>query len=236
MNKNRAISVIMSVFNAEMYINKSVDSILNQTHPNFEFLVVDDGSKDSTFSLLQKYQQQDNRIKIFRNKKNIGLTKSLNFLISQSKNSLIARQDADDFSFKDRLEKQVNFLFRKNLSLCGTRGYSNNRLRPNLSYYLPTKLTLKFKNPFLHGSLLIKKEELNSVGNYDEKFIFAQDYKLICDFVKARYRIGMLNEPLYELNTKDNISTIFKKEQKYFADCVRKNKEPEFYQNENLQK
>jgi len=46
----------------------------------------------------------------------------------------------------------------------------------------------------------------------------------------------MLNEPLYELNTKDNISTIFKKEQKYFADCVRKNKEPEFYQNENLQK
>lgn len=226
----------MSVFNAEMYINKSVDSILNQTHPNFEFLVVDDGSKDSTFSLLQKYQQQDNRIKIFRNKKNIGLTKSLNFLISQSKNSLIARQDADDFSFKDRLEKQVNFLFRKNLSLCGTRGYSNNRLRPNLSYYLPTKLTLKFKNPFLHGSLLIKKEELNSVGNYDEKFIFAQDYKLICDFVKARYRIGMLNEPLYELNTKDNISTIFKKEQKYFADCVRKNKEPEFYQNENLQK
>jgi len=236
MNKNRAISVIMSVFNAEMYINKSVDSILNQTHPNFEFLVVDDGSKDSTFSLLQKYQQQDNRIKIFRNKKNIGLTKSLNFLISQSKNSLIARQDADDFSFKDRLEKQVNFLFRKNLSLCGTRGYSNNRLRPNLSYYLPTKLTLKFKNPFLHGSLLIKKEELNSVGNYDEKFIFAQDYKLISDFVKARYRIGMLNEPLYELNTKDNISTIFKKEQKYFADCVRKNKEPEFYQNENLQK
>lgn len=236
MNKNREISVIMSVFNAEMYINKSVDSILNQTHPNFEFLVVDDGSKDSTFNLLQKYQQQDNRIKIFRNKKNIGLTKSLNFLISQSKNSLIARQDADDFSFKDRLEKQVNFLFRKNLSLCGTRGYSNNRLRPNLSYYLPTKLTLKFKNPFLHGSLLIKKEELNSVGNYDEKFIFAQDYKLISDFIKARYRIGMLNEPLYELNTKDNISTIFKKEQKYFADCVRKNKEPEFYQNENLQK
>jgi glycosyltransferase involved in cell wall biosynthesis len=236
MNKNRGISVIMSVFNAEMYINKSVDSILNQTHPNFEFLVVDDGSKDSTFNLLQKYQQQDNRIKIFRNKKNIGLTKSLNFLISQSKNSLIARQDADDFSFKDRLEKQVNFLFRKNLSLCGTRGYSNNRLRPNLSYYLPTKLTLKFKNPFLHGSLLIKKEELNSVGNYDEKFIFAQDYKLISDFIKARYRIGMLNEPLYELNTKDNISTIFKKEQKYFADCVRKNKEPEFYQNENLQK
>jgi len=177
MNKNRAISVIMSVFNAEMYINKSVDSILNQTHPNFEFLVVDDGSKDSTFSLLQKYQQQDNRIKIFRNKKNIGLTKSLNFLISQSKNSLIARQDADDFSFKDRLEKQVNFLFRKNLSLCGTRGYSNNRLRPNLSYYLPTKLTLKFKNPFLHGSLLIKKKELNFFGNSEEKLFFVLVFK-----------------------------------------------------------
>ena len=236
MYNNRAISVIMSVFNAEKYINKSIESILKQTHKNFEFLIVDDNSEDSTYNLLQKYQKQDSRIKIFRNDKNIGLTKSLNFLISKSKYDLIARQDADDFSFKDRFEKQLNFLFRKNLSLSGTRGYSNNRLRPNLSYYLPTKLTLKFKNPFLHGSLLIKKEELNSIGNYDEKYIFAQDYKLISDFIKAGYRVGILNDALYELNTKDNISTKFKKEQKYFADCVRKNKEPKLYQNENLQK
>ena len=80
------------------------------------------------------------------------------------------------------------------------------------------------------------KEELNSIGNYDEKYIFAQDYKLISDFIKAGYRVGILNDALYELNTKDNISTKFKKEQKYFADCVRKNKEPKLYQNENLQK
>ena len=81
MYNNRAISVIMSVFNAEKYINKSIESILKQTHKNFEFLIVDDNSEDSTYNLLQKYQKQDSRIKIFRNDKNIGLTKSLNFLI-----------------------------------------------------------------------------------------------------------------------------------------------------------
>tara|TARA_B100001996_G_C18478354_1_gene522790 strand:- start:531 stop:788 length:258 start_codon:yes stop_codon:yes gene_type:complete len=85
---------------------------------------------------------------------------------------------------------------------------------------------MKFKNPFIHGTLLIKKKVLNDLGNYDEKFIYSQDYKLFFDFLNSGYKIKNLNKILYYLNMENNISTNFSSEQKYYADCVRKNISP----------
>ena len=95
---NKKISILMSVYNSSKFLEKSVLSILNQTYQNFEFLIVDDGSEDDSFSILKKFEMEDNRIKVFQNVKNIGLTKSLNFLSHKAGGSFLGRQDADDIA------------------------------------------------------------------------------------------------------------------------------------------
>ena len=85
---------------------------------------------------------------------------------------------------------------------------------------------MNFKNPFIHGTLLIKKKILNDIGNYDERFYYAQDYKLFSDLVARGFKYTTIKEPLYKLNVKDNISNNFKKEQDYYSRCVRNNSIP----------
>ena len=84
---------------------------------------------------------------------------------------------------------------------------------------------MKVKNPFIHGTLFIKRKVLDEVGLYDEKFYYAQDYKLMRDLLNRRYKYKIINKPLYLLNMENNISTTKRKEQAYFANLVKKNKE-----------
>ena len=107
----------MSVFNGENTLEESIESILNQTYSNLEFLIVDDQSDDKTYQILENYKNKDSRIKVFKNNENIGLTKSLNILLKQSNGFYIARQDADDISTADRLYKQIDRLNETNLIL-----------------------------------------------------------------------------------------------------------------------
>ena len=101
------ISVIMAVYNGENTVEQSINSILNQTYPHFEFLIIDDGSSDSTIKILKKCSKKDKRIKIFQHSTNLGLTKSLNLLINKIQGKFIARQDADDFSLATRFLMMV---------------------------------------------------------------------------------------------------------------------------------
>tara|TARA_B100001559_G_C16496344_1_gene620939 strand:+ start:1004 stop:1699 length:696 start_codon:yes stop_codon:yes gene_type:complete len=221
------ISVIMSVYNDSKNLDSSISSILNQSFRNFELLIMNDGSTENIQNLLSKYEK-NSKIKIFKNESNIGLTKSLNLLIKESSGKYIARQDSDDISISNRLDKQINYLNKYNLDLCGTRAIikGTTRISPNRSYYLPLSVSLKIKNPFIHGSLIYKKSSVNKINFYDENFYFSQDYKLVKDFFNAGYALGILKEPLYVLNIKDNISTKYKEKQKYYADCVKKNQVP----------
>ena len=218
----------MSVYNSETTVDKSIKSILNQSYKNFEFLIMDDFSNDNTFSICKTFEENYENVKVYRNKENLGLTKSLNKLIRLSKGQFIARQDGDDVSYKQRFEKQLNYIEKKNLDGCTTRAkvIQTNKLIPGLSFYFPQSFLLRYKNPFIHGSLLIKKKSLMKVNCYDEKYYYAQDYKLMSDLLKAKSKISILNEPLYDLNMDNNISTNFYDKQKYYADCVRKNKIP----------
>jgi len=229
MNKMKYnISVIMSVYNDEKNIETAVESILNQSYKNFEFLIIDDYSADSTFEKLENYKNLDNRVKIFKNSKNIGLTKSLNILLRNTSSELIARQDSDDFSLPTRLEEQVNQIKEKKLDVVYTRAINKQTKTkiPGLSFYLPNKLLLKYKNPYIHGSLMIKYEVLKSLNFYSEEFYYAQDYKLAWDLHKRNYKVGVNKKTLYVLNTKNNISENFRNEQKHYADCVRKELNP----------
>ena len=221
------VSVIMSVRNAHKTLEKSINSILDQTYSNYELLILDDYSTDDTLQILNKFKNREN-IKIFQNEKNLGLTKSLNILIEKSNGTLIARQDADDYSHKERIEKQVKKLTDYDLDFvsCRAEVINSSKVIPSVSYYLPKKIIIKYKNPFIHGTLLIKKEQLIEVGGYNENFYYAQDYKLMTDLISKNKRFRVIKEPLYFLNMKGNISEIYKKEQKYYSDCVKKGLNP----------
>lgn len=222
------VSVIMSVYNGEDTIEKSILSIINQDYENLELLLLDDCSDDNTFEICKKYSESSKKVKLYKNEKNLGLTASLNILINESKGSYIARQDADDISFPNRISSQINFIKKFNLDACSSRAYviEYDKITPAKSFYLPKKFVMNFKNPFIHGTLVIKKDVLNNIGNYDENFFYSQDFKLMKDLLNHKYRLKIIKEPLYFLNMNGNISVNYKKRQKYYADCVIKNLNP----------
>ena len=115
------ISVVMAVYNGERHLREAIDSILNQTFADFEFVIIDDASTDRSGRILQEYAGKDKRIVIIGNETNMGLSKSLNKGIRLTKGEYIARMDADDISFPDRFEKQVKFLDDHNdIGILGT--------------------------------------------------------------------------------------------------------------------
>lgn len=225
MNNKLKVSFIISVFNSSHLIQNSLQSILNQTYKNIEILVIDDGSTDKSYKILKSIEASNSNVKLFKNNENLGLTKSLNKLIDHCEGEIIARQDIDDFSKPKRIEKQVHEINKLNLDFCLTRArrLDNNKLIPKYSFLLPDKFVMKYKNPFIHGTLAIKKEALLSVGKYNKKFYYAQDYKLFSDMISKNLKYKVINEPLYYLNMIDNLSSKFKSDQEYFANCVRKN-------------
>ncbi len=222
------LSVIMSVYNAQETVKKSIKSILDQSYKEFEFLILDDASTDETFNICNEFKKDDKRIELYRNDKNLGLTKSLNKLISYSNGEIIARQDSDDVSKKERLQKQLNYLYENNLDACTSRAniMDEKKVIPRFSFLLPKKIVIRYKNPFIHGTLLIRKSVLEENNFYDEKFYYSQDYKLMYDLIKKNKKIKIMNENLYFLNMKNNISNLKKEEQNYYAKCVRKNISP----------
>lgn len=194
------ISVITSVKNGEKYIQRCINSIIEQTFENFEFLIIDDGSDDNTWDILKK--NKDRRIKLFKNRKSIGLTKSLNYLIKISSGDFIARIDADDVSRQSRFKNQIEFL--KNSSFCCAasgclildgEGKEKYQLCPATNYK-KLKWNLIFRNNIRHSSVMWKREVEQE---YDSNFICAQDYEMWCRMIRNNCEIGIINEILTEV-------------------------------------
>lgn len=175
----------MSVFNGEKYLDESIESILNQTYKNFEFIIVDDASFDKTSEILRYWLNKDHRVKVITNDNNIGLTKSLNKAIKIAQGKHIARQDGDDISLPERLEKQIEFLgTHPEVKILGTFGYIIDKKGDILGEeILPVswqkvKIDLIKRNPFMHSSAMIERDIIDRVGGYNEKFKTTQDYEL----------------------------------------------------------
>jgi glycosyltransferase involved in cell wall biosynthesis len=200
--RNLKVSVLMPVYNGEKYIREAIDSILGQTFKDFEFLIIDDGSTDKTREILENYD--DSRIKLINNKKNIGLTKSLNKGLKLARGEYIARQDSDDVSMPKRLEKEVSFLnHNKNTALVGTYYYMINERDKILKIIKPPtkseeiKIGLLKGNQFGHGSVMFRVECIKEVGYYREELGSVEDYDLWLR-VSDRYNIANIPEPLYK--------------------------------------
>ncbi|HKQ33129.1 MAG TPA: glycosyltransferase family A protein, partial [Thermodesulfobacteriota bacterium] len=113
------VTVLMTVYNGEKFLNEAIDGILNQTFRDFEFLIINDGSTDGSREIIKSYK--DPRINLVDNESNIGLTASLNRGLSLAGGEYIARQDADDISLPERLEKQISILERNpDIALLGS--------------------------------------------------------------------------------------------------------------------
>lgn len=116
------ISVIMPVYNAGDFLVEAIESIRNQTYKNWELIAVDDGSRDKSWEILNKYGKKDKRIKIFRFRAHKGLAPALNFAIKKAKGRYLARMDADDISHQARFEKQLQYLTQhKEVILVGSQ-------------------------------------------------------------------------------------------------------------------
>jgi glycosyltransferase involved in cell wall biosynthesis len=178
------VSVIMSVYNGARYLREAVESILNQTFSELEFIIINDGSTDNTSKILKSYN--DPRIKIINNRKNIGLTKSLNQGLRLARGEYIARMDADDVSLPKRLAKQVRYLqHHKNVGLLGTAydvlDAQGQRIATHRHPLTDTEIRWKmlFHNAFCHTSVMFRKDLFDARKlYYDENLSYSQDYDL----------------------------------------------------------
>lgn len=180
------VSVVISTHNRQNYIKRAIESIFYQTYKNFEVIIVDDGSGDETPKILSELLKKDSRIKIIRNKKNLGFVKSLNLGVGQAKGKYLARLDDDDFwSDKAKLEKQIDF-FEKNLDyvlIGGGMVKINEENREIGRYLFPEKdeeirKTLLVDNLFAHSSVVFRKDAWEKVGGYEEEVDFFADLDL----------------------------------------------------------
>ncbi|MHA1500146.1 MAG: glycosyltransferase [Promethearchaeota archaeon] len=181
----------MSIYNGKKKLSKSIKSVLNQTYMNFEFIIIDDASKDNSLELINSYALKDNRIKVIKNKMNIGLTKSLNKGISIAQGEFIVRQDGDDFLLPNHLEKLLFFLKNNpEYAFCGVNGFSIQNKKDLLDFFEfnDIRKNLLFRNCFNHSGMVIRKNIFEKYGKYDETYRYGQDYELWCRLI---YKYGL---------------------------------------------
>lgn len=173
------ISILLPAYNAEKYIKKSIESVLNSSYINFELIVLNDGSTDNTENIVRTFR--DNRIRLINNLQNKGIIKSLNLGIMEANGDFIARMDADDISHPRRFELQVKTIIKDNLDIISSSAVTTNKI---IKRTIGTeanadelKLALAFYNPIIHP-LVMARSEIFKLNMYDENYQHAEDYEL----------------------------------------------------------
>jgi glycosyltransferase involved in cell wall biosynthesis len=194
------ISVVMPVYNGERYLGESIESILNQTYKDFEFIIINDGSTDRSLDILREFQKLDKRIKLV-SRENKGVVYSLNEGVKMAQGEYIARMDADDVSDPGRLLKQLKYAQENELAVCGTWAESidsqGNKIGnlvypPNVN---KIRLFTFLHNPFIHSSVIFRKDLFEKVGGYKTFFKHIEDYELWTRIV-FKYKTGNVPEKL----------------------------------------
>ena len=229
------VSVIMPCYNVEKYVGEAIESILNQTFTDFEFIIINDGSTDDTSKIVRQYAKQDNRIKFIDNKKNRGFIATSNQCLDVATGEYVAKMDSDDISLPERLAKQVDFLdSHPEYGMVGCMykkfGMSND-IR-----HLPEKCLLL---DFLYGcqtTIVMFRRSIVEQHNlrYDSDYFACEDYDFYSRFV--RYApIANLQQVLYMYRWHgDNVSILRKQIQQKNTERVRQNILKGVFANEEL--
>lgn len=200
------VSVIMGIYNCESTLEESIKSIINQTYKNWELIMCDDCSKDNTFKIAKKYADKySDKIKLIKNNTNLTLGPTLNKCIELSEGKYIARQDGDDLSILDRLEKQVRFLEEnKKIDLVGSSMsvfdengvYGTRELKER-----PIGSDMMKGSVFAHATIVIKASVIKYLKGYSQGSNTRQveDYELWFRFFDAGYQGYNIKEELYKV-------------------------------------
>lgn len=207
MNHNPVISVVMPVYNAEQYLDEAIQSILDQTFIDFEFIIINDGSSDSSLEIIRQFERQDERI-LLLDKNNGGIVEALNFGLSIAKGKYIARMDSDDIAYPNRFEEQLKaFGDNPEIDLV----YTDTKLidkngntvcdswRPNLE---KTLLNLEINTFVPHPTVIFKKDSVLRVGCYTKERPHAEDLDLWLRMLNDGCKFFYLKQNLlyYRLN------------------------------------
>ncbi len=214
------ISVLLPVYNSELYIRDAVDSILNQTFSDFEFIIIDDASTDKSVEILQSYS--DPRIQLIVKPKNSGYTDSLNYGLTIAKGEYIARMDSDDISLPTRFEKQVEVLQKnKDVVVCGSwiSVFGNNM--ESVIFEAPQnpieiKLTFLSYDCIAHPSVMFRKSCMENL-EYQKEFVPAEDYKLWSEVI-LKHDFYIIQEALLRYRQHENNISKIKAENLVISD------------------
>ncbi len=213
------ITVFMPVYNAERFLEEAVESILNQTYQEFDFLVIDDGSTDQSYKILEYFKDKDSRISLYKNEVNKGVCYTRNRGLALCNTEYIAFMDADDIAPGKRLEKELDFL-DKHLELAGVGGIAQNinedgEVIPGMFplYQNPDyiRVNMMFENTLANGSVMLRTNIYKKYGiQYWDKE-FAEDYRFFSEYLQYG-KIANLNEIMQHYRVvSSGLTQIYKK-------------------------
>lgn len=210
---NKLVSVIMSAYNENHEeIRLAIESILNQTYQNLEFIIVLDNPKNEVlYHILNEYEKKDQRVKVIVNQQNLGLAQSLNIANQHAKGEYIARMDADDICVLHRLERQISFLEENRMyDVVASNKFEIDEIGLEIptNYQVPNderqlKKLLRYGNPIVHPSVVIRKSTFQNIGGY-RNFPASQDYDLWLRMITSGYKIYVLSEKLLYYRIRKN--------------------------------
>lgn len=204
---NPKVSVIMPVYNTEKYLSEAIKSILNQSYRDFEFIIVDDFSTDTSYKICEEYAKKDDRIRLYRNEKNMWISVTRNKLINLSKTNYIASQDSDDISELNRLELEYNFLENnKNYAVVSWNNLIIDEKSNKIwyrKYSADIKNIILKKSPISQPSSMFRKDLFIEIWWYDKNLNYWEDYDLWLRIYLNWYKIKNLDNDLlkYRIRT-----------------------------------
>ena len=194
MKNTPKVSVVMPNYNWWKYIAEAIESILNQTFTDFEFIIIDDGSTDNSWEIIQEYAKKDDRIIAIKNEKNLKICKTLNKWIKLAKWEYIARMDSDDVAKNNWLEKIYNkIILDENLGVVWTNfEIIDENWEKKWEKRFPEtneecKNAIWFRNPFAHNTVIFRKQCFEEFWGYNEEFLYAEDLELWIRFWQKYY-------------------------------------------------
>ncbi|MFA6587804.1 MAG: glycosyltransferase [Patescibacteria group bacterium] len=213
MLKKPLVTVVMPIYNGEVHLETAIKSILNQTYPDFELLILDDASTDSSLKIIKSFN--DPRIRLIQNEANAGLNKTLNIGLAAAHSVYIARMDQDDISHPERLKKQIAYLEQNpEIGVCGTAVEFLAKTGKKTNLIFPTgnnliKWAFCFYNPIAHPTVMMRKKIVEQVNGYStlEHTHYTEDYDLWYRLLPIT-KFHNLEEPLLTLRKHESNMTV----------------------------
>ena len=191
------VSFLMAVYDGEIYLDEAIQSVLNQTLHDFEFIIINDGSTDGTAKIIERYRREDGRIRAYE-QPNRGLVVALNRGLELARGEYVARMDADDISVPERVATQVAFMdAHQEVGICGTWIETIGTPHGDVRRYPTDDATIRswllFESVLAHPSIVMRRELLMKTGlSYDAGYVHAEDYDL---WVRAARHTALANIP-----------------------------------------